>query len=167
MILNIFNFAVNNSVNMIQRIQTFYLFIADLLIAALFIAPFAEFAGKDGKLFLFTITGIFSEVNKDLISRSWPLFILVCLILLLINVTIFQYKNRIRQIIISKLTVFLLIALTVAIFFLIWRTNAILGGTYALKVYFTFPIIAAIFVFLAIRGIAKDEHLVKSIDRIR
>jgi hypothetical protein len=167
MILNIFNFAVNNSVNMIQRIQTIYLFIAELLIASLFIAPLAEFAGKDGKLFLLTINGVFSEGNKDIISRSWPLFIMVCLILILLTVAIFQYKNRIRQINISYLTAYLLFGLTAAIFFFIWRNDTILEGTYALKIYFTFPLISAIFIFMAIRGIAKDEHLVKSIDRIR
>lgn len=152
---------------MIQRIQTLYLFIADLLIASLFILPLAEFAGKDGRLFLLTINGVFSDGNRDIISRSWPLLILVCLILILVTVAIFQYKNRIRQINISYLTVLLLIGLIAAIIFFIWRNNTILEGAYALKIYFTFPLISAIFIFLAIRGIAKDEHLVKSIDRIR
>jgi hypothetical protein len=152
---------------MIQRIQTIYLLIADLLIASLFIAPLAEFAGKDGRIFLLTINGVFVEASKEIISRSWPLFILVCLILILLTLTIFQYKNRIRQKNLSYLTVFLLIGLTAAICFFIWRNDTMLEGTYALKIYFTFPPISAIFIFLAIRGIAKDEHLVKSIDRIR
>jgi hypothetical protein len=152
---------------MFQRIQSIYLLLVDLLIASLFIAPLAEFAGKDGRLFLLTINGVYSEETKDVISRSLPLFILVCLILILLTVTIFQYKNRRRQINISYLTVFLLFGLTAAIFYSIWRNDTIFEGTFALKMYFTFPLISVIFIFLAIKGIAKDEHLVKSIDRIR
>ncbi|MEI6274860.1 MAG: DUF4293 domain-containing protein [Prolixibacteraceae bacterium] len=154
---------------MIQRIQTLYLLIADLLIASLFILPFAEMSGKGGKLFLFFLSGITSEEpgQGEVIQKSWPLLVLTCLILVLLSLTIVQYKNRTRQIKLSWLTVVLLLGLVSSIYFSVWKCNGLLGGEYSMKISFTFPIIAAIFVYLAILSIAKDEKLVKSIDRIR
>ncbi len=169
MILNIFNFAEINIIRMIQRLQTLYLLIADLLIGLLFFIPFAEIAGLEGKLFLFYLSGIVSEGGSNGIieQKSWPLFVLAIIAMVLLTLTIFQYKKRTCQIRISYITVFLLLGLFSSIYFSTWKCNQILGGTYSMKISFTFPLIAAVFVYLAIRGIAKDEHLVKSIDRIR
>ena len=169
MILNIFNFVRNNYQKMIQRIQTLYLFIADLLIATLFFVPFAEMTGNQGRLFLFKLTGIVAEGNANgtLVQQSWPLFILSFLIMLILTYSIFQYKNRPRQKQLSYLNIPLLLAFTASIYFSVWKCSNLLGGNYSMKIYFTFPLIAVILICLAIRGISRDEHLVKSIDRIR
>jgi hypothetical protein len=154
---------------MIQRIQTLYLLIADLLIVVLFFVPFAEMYGKGNKLFLFYLSGIVSEGTGkgEVIQKSWPLLFLTCLVLVLVNLVIIQYKNRPRQISLSWLTIILLLGLFSSIYFSVWKCNSLLGGNYSMKISFTFPLIATVFVFLAIRSIAKDEKLVKSIDRIR
>jgi hypothetical protein len=154
---------------MIQRIQTLYLLIADLLIATLFFVPFAEMSGNQGRLFLFNLSGIISEgaANGNISQKSWPLFILACLILVFLSYIIFLYKNRMRQKRFAYLAIFLLIGFTASIYFSVWKCSNLLGGNYSIKIYFTFPLIAAVFVYLAIRGIARDEQLVKSIDRIR
>jgi hypothetical protein len=169
MILNIFNFAVNNYLHMIQRIQTLYLVIADLLVAVLFFVPLAEMVGKDGHLYHFGLSGLIAEGSADakIIERTWPLFIFVCLILVINSLVIFLYRNRVLQIRLSTIVIFLLMGLTALGYYLIYRSNNLLEGGYSLKVYLTFPLIAAVFIYLAIRGMAKDEHLVKSIDRIR
>ena len=169
MIPNIFNFAANNYLYMIQRIQTLYLFIADLLVAMLFFVPFAEMSGKGGSLYRFDVSGVISEgaAGGEIMQRSWPVLILTCLILILLNLIIFQFKKRVRQMKLSYFTIFLLIGLTALIYFYVWKSNDLMGGSYSLKIFFTFPLIASVFVYLAIRGIAKDELLVKSIDRIR
>ena len=169
MILNIFNFARNNFLLMLQRIQTLYLLIADLLVALLFFVPVAEFAGKDGGLFRLNLTGVISEtaISTGELQKSLPLIVLNSLIFLVLTAVIFQYKNRILQLKLSRLTVFLLLLLTGLTFYYVWINNNSLGGTYSLKLYFTFPLVAAVFIYLAIRGINKDEHLVRSIDRIR
>lgn len=154
---------------MIQRIQTLYLLAADLLIAILFFVPFAEMYGKGNKLFLFYLSGIISEGTGkgEVIQKSWPLLFLTCLVLLLVNLVIVQYKNRPRQINLSWLTIVLLLGLSSSIYFSVWKCNSLLGGNYSMKISFTFPLVAAVFVLLAIRSISKDEKLVKSIDRIR
>jgi hypothetical protein len=154
---------------MIQRIQTLYLLIAGILVAILYFAPLAEFSGKTGELYLFNLTGVVPEgtTKSAVVQESWPLFILTSLILILEVLTIFQFKNRPLQIKLSNLSVFLLLGLTAATYFYIWKTNGLIGGGYTMKLYFTFPLISMIFVFLAARAISKDEQLVKSIDRIR
>jgi CDP-diglyceride synthetase len=154
---------------MIQRIQTLYLLIADLLIAILFFVPFAELYGNGGKIFIFYLTGIISEGadKAEVIQRSWPLFLLTCMVLGFLNLVIFQYKKRERQIKLAWVTVILLLGLMTSVYFSVWKCQNLFGGNYSMKIFFTFPLIAAIFVYLAIRSIAKDERLVKSINRIR
>ena len=151
---------------MIQRIQTLYLLAADVLIATLFIMPFAELSGKEGNVFVFHLTGLVAG-NGESTANTWPLLAITCLIFAVIVLVIFQYKNRPLQIKLSYLTTVLLLGLTGLIYFYVWKVNAISGGTYSFRLSSTFPLIAAVFVWLASRGIIKDEKLVKSIDRIR
>ncbi len=154
---------------MIQRIQTLYFLIADLIIAALYFLPCAAFADKNGKLYLFNLFGVIADgIGKgELVLQSWPLLVMTSLIVILLVLVIFRYKDRLQQTKLAYLILFLQISLTALIYFYIWKSNGILGGSYSLKISFTFPLISAVLVWLAIRGIAKDEQLVKSIDRIR
>jgi len=169
MIPNIFNFTANNNCFMIQRIQTLYLFVADLLIAVLFFVPFAEIAGKDGNLYLLNISGIVpvGTTGRPLLPGYWSVTVLVSLVLILLSLIIFQFKNRISQIRLSYVTLLILLGLTALLYFFVWRSNSLFGNGYSLKIFITFPLIAVVCVYLAIRGIVKDEKLVKSIDRIR
>ena len=169
MIPNIFNFASNKYLQMIQRIQTLYLLIADLLIAILFFVPFAEIAGKDGGLYLLNVAGLQAEGTSlgAFQLKTWPLQILMVMILLGLILIIFQYRNRVWQIKLSYAAILLQIILSTLIGFYAWSGSTLAGGTFSLKIFFTFPLLAAVIVFLAIRGMVKDENLVKSIDRIR
>ncbi|MCK9411221.1 MAG: DUF4293 domain-containing protein [Prolixibacteraceae bacterium] len=154
---------------MIQRIQTLYLLIAALLVAALIFVPFAELTGKDGALYLFNISGIIvtSSSNSTTLVNTWPVLVLVCFSLLILITSIFLFKNRIAQIRISYVSISLLFGLKALMYYYTWSsTNVPTGGLHA-KIYSTLPLIAAILVFLAVRNIRKDENLVKSIDRIR
>jgi len=154
---------------MIQRIQSLYLLVAALLIAAMFFVPFAELTGKDGTYYLFNISGIFVR-GSDGVSNvypTWPVLALVCLTLILVVLSIFLFKNRITQIRISYVTVSLLFGLKAIMYYFTWSSNNLPAGGLQSKLYAVLPLIAAIFVFLAIRNIRKDENLVKSIDRIR
>jgi len=154
---------------MIQRIQTVYLLIAEILIGALFFVPFAEIAGKEGSIYRFDIKGIYLEgVQKsEIIYSSLPLVLLWAVSLILILATIFLYKNRILQMRISTINIFILLGLGGLIFYYVWSGAKLLMGVYSLTIYLVFPVIAAILIYLAIRAISKDEELVRSIDRIR
>ncbi|MCE1198940.1 MAG: DUF4293 domain-containing protein [Marinilabiliales bacterium] len=153
---------------MLQRIQSLYLLIAALLVSLLFILPLAELVDKGGLLYEFNVLGLFAKGGSEMVvQRYWPLMILSLLILFLLLYTLFQYKNRIRQIRLSSLIVFLLMSQVALIYYTVWQTDQLMSVTHVMKLSFTFPLIASILLFLAIRGIKKDENLVKSIDRIR
>lgn len=167
MILNIFNFARNKKLFMIQRIQTLYLLIADFLVAILFLVPYAEWANKEGVIFQVNLLG-FSNEGGAAASRgvSWPVLMVSILLLVMLIIAIFQYKNRARQIKLAYVAIALHIVL-VALFQFHVGTAVAEGEIYAVKMFASFPLVAAVFTYLAIRGISKDENLVKSIDRIR
>ncbi|HEY3388061.1 MAG TPA: DUF4293 domain-containing protein [Prolixibacteraceae bacterium] len=154
---------------MIQRIQTVYLLIAEMLIGVLFFVPFAEIAGKEGSIYRFDMKGIYLEgvPKPEIIYSSLPVVILWAVSLILILATIFLFKNRILQMRISTINIFIQLGLCGLIFYYVWSTAKILLGVYSLRIYLIFPVIAAILIYMAIRAINKDELLVRSIDRIR
>ena len=168
-VLNIFNFVSYNFQPMIQRIQSLYLVAANILLAALYLSPFSELSGKEGKLFLFNLSGLVpvNAVNGEIVLSTWPLLAITGLIFALILLVIFQYKNRPLQIKLTYLAAALLIILTGLIYFYVLKGNTLTGGSYSFRLSSTFPLIAAVFAWLASRGMIKDENLVKSIDRIR
>ena len=130
---------------MIQRIQTIYL----LLIACLMIVL------------------LFVPVSNN-ISYSWVLSLNAGIVALLSGITIFLYKQRKLQIKLCNVILGLLVLFYVFIFVfnLDLPLNVSirdLGFSYTAL----FPFIAIIFDFLAIRGIKKDEKLVRSMDRLR
>ena len=154
---------------MIQRIQTLYLLLAELLIVTLLFLPFGEIAGKDGILFVLGITGLVAESGASgaMIQNPWPIAVVVALNLILLASIVLKFKNRLQQIKLSYVSILLLLGQSAIIYFYIWQASQILGGSYAIKISTYFPLIAIILVYLAIKGISQDEKLVKSIDRIR
>lgn len=158
-----------NFITMIQRIQTLYLLVADILLVALYLLPFAELTGKEGASYLFNLNGLVpgNTTNGEVLLNTWPLLAITGLIFALVVVVIFQYKNRPLQIKLSYLSAALLLILTGLIYFYVWKGNAVAGGNYSFRLSSAFPLIAAILAWLATKGMIKDENLVKSIDRIR
>jgi uncharacterized membrane protein len=122
---------------MIQRIQTVYLFFVFCLMGVLVFIPF---------------------------SSSWTVTLDAAIIALLSVVAIFLYKHRKRQILIGNL-ILLLLVLAYPLHFIFDGIPADLLRT--VRYTFAFPLVAAILVCLAIRGIKKDERLVRSADRLR
>jgi hypothetical protein len=154
---------------MIQRIQTVYLFLAILLIAALFYLPFAELTNTKGELYLLDAKGLYPVITQIAV----PLFINTAVLILcaaciaLMMITIFRYKTLKRQMSLAKISVLALLILAAVIFYEIYTSTHMLGGSYNIKIYAVFPIISLILVWLALRGMHKDDQLIKSIDRIR
>lgn len=153
---------------MIQRIQTLYLIVADLLVASLLFLPLAVLNDKSGTFYQLNATGIFKDgVVGAAVQNSWPILGLIGLIMVMIIITIVRFRNRSGQIKLAYFCILLLICLMVVIYFFAWNGSNDLGGSYYLKLQASFPLVAAVFTYLAIRAIAKDDNLVKSIDRIR
>ena len=152
-----------------QRIQTVFLLLAALVLGLLF-APMMSFFTVSGTQELvqnseiaMLADGVFN-VNDHIIFQ-----ILVVLAVLASIVAVFMFKNRILQRNLSKLTLVLSILILVlcGIFFYLdyqlIKANSVVSGEFGLLS----PILGIVFSALALRGINKDEKLVKSSDRLR
>ena len=147
---------------MLQRIQTFYIMVAAILIGILFALPFAEIA-HNNQLFLFDIRGI---VRNDVVEENgMAIAVFIGIILLLHIIIAYSYKKRIRQIRLLVFTIILLLGLFGMFYFFTYYSFS--GAEISFKLPVVFPLVAIILDYLAIRNIGKDEALIRSIDRIR
>lgn len=147
---------------MIQRIQTAYLVVAGTLVASLFNLKLADLS-VNGELYTFIAKGIFN--NGEIVFDGLPILIFIGIIALLHIVIIFMYKKRIRQIRMTVFTIILLLGLFGMFFYFAYASFK--GASVAFKIPVVFPLVAIVLDYLAIRGIGKDEALVRSMDRIR
>ena len=148
---------------MIQRIQTVYMLISAILIGLLFTLPFAEIADAAGKLYVFDIRGI---VHQNTVTENGMAIAGLIGIILLLHVSaVFMYKRRVLQIRLLVLSILLNIGLFGMFYFFTYY--AFDDADISFKIAVAFPIVVLILDYLAIRGIGKDEALIRSMDRIR
>lgn len=138
---------------MIQRIQSIFLGGALALLGLLFALPFAAAIDAQGK-------------EAALTGLDFPLSIIQLLTFGATLVNIFLYKQRRRQMRLCILNGVALIAyqafVLLSLFLLAQHAGAV-----QYRVAIVFPALAAILTFLAMRGIARDEALVRSLNRLR
>jgi len=147
---------------MIQRIQTLYLMVSAILVGMLFILPFAEIA-EDGAIYLFNSKGIIQD--GTLKENGLAISALIAIIMAIHGFAILSYKKRIRQIRVTVFSILLLLGLFGMFFFFTYFS--FVNAQISYKISMVFPLLAIILDYLAIRGIGKDEALIRSIDRIR
>jgi len=147
---------------MIQRIQTVYMLISAILLGLLFAFPFAEIL-HNNELLVFNIRGIIK--GDELFANGWPIALLIAILLGVHVFAIFQYKKRIRQIRLMTFAILSNIGLFGMFYFFTYYSFD--GAEISFKLPVVFPIIAMILDYLAIRGIGKDEALIRSLDRLR
>jgi len=139
---------------MIQRVQSLWLILAAIFAFLSFKLPF--YSGSK------TINGIIQpDVRLDAASQIFIL-VLAGAVILLCFIALFSYKNRKRQLTLTIINIILSIAL-LAVYFL--QIQKFQTGILSLSCVFTIAI--PVFLFLAARGIWRDEKLVKSLDRLR
>ena len=152
---------------MIQRIQTLYLLLATAMMSLTLFLPLATivYGGNELVLKAFTLSGV--ESIEGALPVYLGAFLAVTTALLL--VIIFLYKKRLVQIRLCVSTIVLLLGSAGLIGLYCYRLCDILSGDLVFMLGFAslMPIVAIIPVVLAIRGIARDEALVRSLDRIR
>lgn len=169
-----FIFACKSTTDtMIQRIQTVYLALAAVAMLMLFFFPFALFQ-SDFVYSRFYVYGVVDMVrggaNNMKFIYALPLVLADLGVVVLTVGAIFRYKNRPSQIKLANAAFILTILFIAAVFFLyghilekkfatppIWSDGI---GVY-------FPLIALVFIMLAIRAIRRDENLIRSTDRLR
>jgi hypothetical protein len=153
---------------MLQRKQTLWALLAVICAALTFKFSFYSgnmTVGPNGHVFMHVKALPTFGLGKDSASSGSVLILIVTVLILagtLIN--IFNFKARKNQLRIT----FGLFFLSVINLFLYWRasgTPPFTEGSYNLGALFSVAI--PIFLILAARGIARDEKLVKSTDRLR
>lgn len=160
---------------MIQRIQTVYLAIAMILLSI--VATGSEvfrFVG-DTVFFKFNSFGIErfqvdSPNGKSEMVQSYPLYISLILLVMLLFVTLMGYKNLKRQLKLARMVFFVYLILVVGLIIfssigLNSLTNEPLKRELGLG-FFLF-IAGLPFVFLANISIKRDKNLIDSLNRLR
>lgn len=177
---------------MIQRKQTLFLFLAVCALALCFVFPIASFEGK-APLGV-QVSGQFRMIPKDVPEtmsqilngepveigqrgyvKTWPLVALTIASALIALVSIFLFKNRVRQM--RVVAVAFLLGVVDLFLIFIWAVDSFVDQatqamactdvhvTYGVA---TWAIIAAVvLMFLAQRFIKKDEEKVRAADRLR
>lgn len=152
---------------MLQRVQTLFLLGVFLLTILMFTGPIADFSTGEGLLSL-KHSGIYNEVGEKMELSTWPLSLFFGLVSGLSFLNIFSYKNRVRQ---MRLCIFLILVsfgMVGIMFYYTWVAGAKFDPLQTLYQWrFVIPPIAIILLFLAFRGIRKDELMVKAYERIR
>ena len=163
---------------MIQRIQSIFLLLAAILMIGTFFFPLwqkidfetSEMATVDVDALRYESFDS-NNTGTELIFEKTTIYIaiLVALSTLTALFSIFQYKNRLRQIQLGALNSFLIAATMFTTVYFVFKAEKMLvmeiQGDYEFGFYF--PIVALFCNYLANRFIRKDEKLVRSADRIR
>lgn len=155
---------------MLQRIQSVWLFFASASLFGLFLFPSMQWLSVAGKVQTAKISGVYEQLNGQLVQTTpFTLLSIVCVLVAVIPfVIIFFYQNRSLQLKLSYA------AIAVILGFSFWLANSI--QKVALLTQFNadnygigalLPSLAILFIILAIRGIKKDEKLIRSADRLR
>jgi len=147
---------------MIQRIQTVYLLLASLLLGLIFILPVADINAANA-VYRLDISGV--KKAGELITSGLPLLIFLAAVIMVHVVTIFLYKKRLLQVKILILTIILVLGLFSTFFWFAYM--GFKGAAVGFKLTIAIPAVVIILDYLAIKAIAKDEALVRSLDRIR
>jgi hypothetical protein len=155
---------------MIQRVQSVFLLLAALCGIPAFFFPIATYY-SDHIVFNYFLCSLrdFSTGPIDYNPLyTLSLSVLQVIVFLISLFTIFKFKNRILQTRLVTLNIFLTVVLVGGIFY---YDNLLKNTFEALPEYnilfFIFPLVSIILLFLANIYIKKDERLVRSADRLR
>ncbi len=154
-----------------QRIQTIYFILVIGLMTAAILLPNAEFFVQDSNTTYQLDSRGMIELDEQGAAKSVtgtnPLTFLFGLIVFIAFYCIISYKNRRRQIRMATVNLLLLIIYIAAMVVFIMVAKNKLNATVTWNYPVIFPLIALIFNYLGMRGVAKDEKLVRSLDRLR
>lgn len=153
---------------MIQRIQSLYLLLVIGLLNFMVFFPISELISSSTEIvYKLGFTGIKTETEVNTAFSIVPYSLLVALCLSVALVTLFLFKKRILQIRLTIFNIVLLVGLQGLAFYYTNAAGNELDASYSFTILFVAPIVSAILSFLALRGISKDEALIRSLNRLR
>lgn len=150
---------------MLQRIQSVFLLLASAAMLVASVTTLATFR-YNGELVTFEAMGMY--LNGNMTDSTWGLFALGAVSSVLGLIIVFLFKNRVLQMRLTLMNIFIMIGFYLFFGFLVYKTNSTAELTFEkIGVGLIMPIIAIILSWLAIRKIGEDETLVRSLDRLR
>lgn len=166
---------------MIQRVQTLYMLLASVLVGLMLIFPLIGFSEGESSIFELRTFGFHYENDVEApegvyLQPTTYMGVINIMASLLPLILIFLYKNRILQIRLSYVSIVLMFGLQIFVGYYIYKLkwsideaamNAITVSAIRYSIVSALPIFGVILMWLSIRGIIKDESLVRSLDRIR
>jgi len=148
---------------MIQRIQSVYLLASFLILLLMLFLPLFEFNAGD---YVFNSFQIQAKAPAQSLA-TFPIGIYLILTLVAHLFAIMLFKNRTLQMRATTfLSIFLIGFYALLAFYYFVVINFEITNVKA-QITLFIPLISAILVFMANKGIKKDEKLVRSADRIR
>lgn len=169
---------------MIQRIQTIYLLLAFTCVVLVIFFPIFSLKVSTDTMAFDTEFGAYGLVTEgvpgaELSSRHMPLYLVFITLSLFTLAAVFLYKNRKRQLLVSRLGLILHVLVAAGIYAFYYVGRSFLAESISLPEGqsatvrlgmmpgFYFLVSTIPLLLLAIRGIKRDENLVKSLDRLR
>lgn len=166
---------------MIQRAQTVYLILAFLCMTLLLFFPVfsVEVTSAESQVVLNAVVDQQGVHGDNLEAGGFPLYIVYIGLALFSAACILLYKNRPRQLMITRINLIFHFLLVIGIYLFYYLGAGFveegvqqLTGEETTVIFYMeigfFNLIPSLaFLLLAIRGIRRDENLVKSLDRIR
>lgn len=155
---------------MIQRIQSLYLLLAAIAAAVMFFFPLAVFYGDHNfKMYVYQLS--FFDPNPGLDVGAYfllPILGMVVLIIFLSILSLLNFKNRKRQLMMIKVNMAFTLIFLAGFFFGYMRLlEGFVGNAPEYQFASFMPVVIFLFLILANRGVQKDEKLIRSMDRLR
>ncbi len=165
---------------MLQRVQTIYFILAFTCMALLLVFPiFSIWIEASGMQEVYAQFGSEGLSGEGVDEGNLPLSYAFISLALFTAACLLMYKKRPRQLLLTRINLILHILLVIGVYVFYYLGRGLLEerltdfyGTevfvsFRMEVGFFLLIPTVAFLFLAIRGIKRDENLVKSLDRIR
>ena len=159
---------------MIQRIQTLYLLLATVLTVVCMASCIGYYISDDGEIGRLFNLGCWLPTYEGhylLSSRagSWGLFVILLIESTLSFLNIFLFKYRALQMRVCTFCMILLVGWYATYAFFVWYYLDSFNTevSFRISVWASLPCVSLILLYLAFRGIMKDEKLVRSLDRLR
>lgn len=160
---------------MLQRIQTVFMFLAIVAGVLIFFFPIATYQSGTIEFFIYSmnlenIGSLAENLENTKYFGEWitlPLSILQLLFLIILFINIMQYKKRMLQIRLNRLSISLSFLVLAGFAWTLINLTQMFQNDLGYGIGAIIPLIGIILLFMANYNIRKDEKLIRSADRLR
>jgi len=152
---------------MIQRIQTIYLLLACVLCIVCMCLCIGHFHTDEGEHVgdLYNLWVHLADGHRSF--KPWALFVLLLIPSTLSFLAIFMFRRRALQMRVCVFNMILLVGWYICYGVFAYILGGVFEASFRPSAIAAIPFASIVLLYLAFRGILKDEMLVKSLDRLR